>query len=261
MDVLMPQLGETVAEGKISKWFVSAGDTVKPGDNLFEIETDKVSMEVPAISAGMLAAIHVPAGETCAGRRGRGDHSGQRRNGVVPRHSSAHPRESGGPEPGKEELDSRLRGNERSLLHCRAKHRSRWSHSARSARPSATTARRGLRAARSSRRSRAASRARPASISRTSKAPARTAASWPADIERRAARSRPCPRAERHRQSSSRPMSQIGSRSRYAPRRMPRRAALELADIVVKAWATALATRHAAEQSNDIALAIGKAER
>ena len=63
MDVLMPQLGETVAEGKISKWFVSAGDAVKPGDNLFEIETDKVSMEVPAIAAGTLATINVQAGE------------------------------------------------------------------------------------------------------------------------------------------------------------------------------------------------------
>jgi pyruvate/2-oxoglutarate dehydrogenase complex dihydrolipoamide acyltransferase (E2) component len=63
MDVLMPQLGETVAEGKISKWFVKAGDSVKPGQNLFEIETDKVSMEVPAIAAGTLAAIHVAAGE------------------------------------------------------------------------------------------------------------------------------------------------------------------------------------------------------
>jgi pyruvate dehydrogenase E2 component (dihydrolipoamide acetyltransferase) len=63
MDVLMPQLGETVAEGKISKWFVSAGDAVKPGDNLFEIETDKVSMEVPAIAAGTLAEIRVGAGE------------------------------------------------------------------------------------------------------------------------------------------------------------------------------------------------------
>jgi pyruvate dehydrogenase E2 component (dihydrolipoamide acetyltransferase) len=63
MDVLIPQLGETVAEGKISKWFVKAGDSVKPGDNLFEIETDKVSMEVPAIAAGTLAAIHVQAGE------------------------------------------------------------------------------------------------------------------------------------------------------------------------------------------------------
>ena len=64
MDVLMPQLGETVAEGKISKWFVKAGDSVKPGDNLFEIETDKVSMEVPAIAAGVLSAINVAAGET-----------------------------------------------------------------------------------------------------------------------------------------------------------------------------------------------------
>ena len=63
MDVLMPQLGETVAEGKISKWFVKAGDAVKPGDNLFEIETDKVSMEVPAIAAGTLATINVQAGE------------------------------------------------------------------------------------------------------------------------------------------------------------------------------------------------------
>ncbi len=63
MDVLMPQLGETVAEGKISKWFVAAGDTVKPGDNLFEIETDKVSMEVPAIAAGTLSEIRVAAGE------------------------------------------------------------------------------------------------------------------------------------------------------------------------------------------------------
>jgi pyruvate dehydrogenase E2 component (dihydrolipoyllysine-residue acetyltransferase) len=64
MDVLMPQLGETVAEGKISKWFVSTGDTVKPGDNLFEIETDKVSMDVPAIAAGTLSVINVAAGET-----------------------------------------------------------------------------------------------------------------------------------------------------------------------------------------------------
>src|SRR5436305_8585439 len=63
MDVLMPQLGETVAEGKITKWFKSAGDEVKPGDNLFEIETDKVSMEVPSITAGVLAEIRVPAGE------------------------------------------------------------------------------------------------------------------------------------------------------------------------------------------------------
>ena len=60
----MPQLGETVAEGKITKWFVTPGTTVKPGDNLFEIETDKVSMEVPSITAGTLTEIRVPVGET-----------------------------------------------------------------------------------------------------------------------------------------------------------------------------------------------------
>ncbi|HWK96253.1 MAG TPA: biotin/lipoyl-containing protein [Pseudolabrys sp.] len=63
MDVLMPQLGETVAEGKIVKWFKQAGDAVKPGDNLFEIETDKTSMEVPAIAAGTLTDIHFGVGE------------------------------------------------------------------------------------------------------------------------------------------------------------------------------------------------------
>src|SRR5438552_3497475 len=62
MDVLMPQLGETVAEGKITKWFKAAGEAVKPGDNLFEIETDKVAMEVPSTTAGVLAEIRVPAG-------------------------------------------------------------------------------------------------------------------------------------------------------------------------------------------------------
>jgi len=63
VDVLMPQLGETVAEGKIVKWFKAAGDVVKPGDNLFEIETDKTSMEVPSITAGMLSEIRFQVGE------------------------------------------------------------------------------------------------------------------------------------------------------------------------------------------------------
>jgi pyruvate dehydrogenase E2 component (dihydrolipoamide acetyltransferase) len=58
----MPQLGETVAEGKITQWFKAAGDSVNPGDNLFEIETDKVSMEVPSIAAGTLTEIRTPAG-------------------------------------------------------------------------------------------------------------------------------------------------------------------------------------------------------
>jgi pyruvate dehydrogenase E2 component (dihydrolipoamide acetyltransferase) len=63
MDILMPQLGETVAEGKITTWFKAIGDPIKPGDSLFEIETDKVSMEVPSTTAGVLAEIRVPAGQ------------------------------------------------------------------------------------------------------------------------------------------------------------------------------------------------------
>jgi pyruvate dehydrogenase E2 component (dihydrolipoamide acetyltransferase) len=62
MEVLMPQLGETVAEGTIKKWFKTVGDKIAAGDNLFEIETDKVSMEVPAISAGVLSEIRVAEG-------------------------------------------------------------------------------------------------------------------------------------------------------------------------------------------------------
>jgi pyruvate dehydrogenase E2 component (dihydrolipoamide acetyltransferase) len=66
MEVLMPQLGETVTEGKVTKWFKSTGDAVMPGDNLFEIETDKTSMEVPATSAGTLAEIRVAVGDIAA---------------------------------------------------------------------------------------------------------------------------------------------------------------------------------------------------
>jgi pyruvate dehydrogenase E2 component (dihydrolipoamide acetyltransferase) len=63
MEVLMPQLGETVTEGKITVWFKAVGDAIAPGDNLFEIETDKVSMEVPATSGGILREIRVKQGE------------------------------------------------------------------------------------------------------------------------------------------------------------------------------------------------------
>jgi 2-oxoglutarate dehydrogenase E2 component (dihydrolipoamide succinyltransferase) len=65
MDVVMPQLGETVSEGKISTWFKKAGDTVEAGENIFEIETDKVSMEVQALASGVLTEIRVKDGETC----------------------------------------------------------------------------------------------------------------------------------------------------------------------------------------------------
>ena len=63
MDVLMPQLGETVAEGKITHWYKAPGDAVAPGDSLFEIETDKTSMEVPATAAGVLSESRSAVGD------------------------------------------------------------------------------------------------------------------------------------------------------------------------------------------------------
>jgi pyruvate/2-oxoglutarate dehydrogenase complex dihydrolipoamide acyltransferase (E2) component len=60
--VIMPQLGETVAEGKILNWFKAVGDEVKEGDNLFEVETDKVTLEVQSIVSGRLSEIRVGAG-------------------------------------------------------------------------------------------------------------------------------------------------------------------------------------------------------
>lgn len=62
MEVVMPQLGETVAEGKILTWFKKIGDAVKEGDNIFEVETDKVTVEVQAIASGKLTEIRVDAG-------------------------------------------------------------------------------------------------------------------------------------------------------------------------------------------------------
>jgi pyruvate/2-oxoglutarate dehydrogenase complex dihydrolipoamide acyltransferase (E2) component len=62
--IIMPQLGETVAEGKILTWFKALGDDVKIGDRLFEVETDKVTVEVEATVAGKLTAINTGNGAT-----------------------------------------------------------------------------------------------------------------------------------------------------------------------------------------------------
>jgi pyruvate dehydrogenase E2 component (dihydrolipoamide acetyltransferase) len=64
MDVLMPQLGETVSDGKIVKWFKSVGEAVAAGENLCEVETDKVTIEVPALEGGFVSAINAEAGDT-----------------------------------------------------------------------------------------------------------------------------------------------------------------------------------------------------
>jgi 2-oxoglutarate dehydrogenase E2 component (dihydrolipoamide succinyltransferase) len=64
MDVIMPQLGETVGEGTISAWHKQAGDAVEKGDVLLDVETDKVATEIEAPASGILASIDVPEGET-----------------------------------------------------------------------------------------------------------------------------------------------------------------------------------------------------
>ncbi|HEY3831329.1 MAG TPA: dihydrolipoamide acetyltransferase family protein [Acidimicrobiia bacterium] len=60
----MPQLGETVTEGTITKWFKQVGDNVAVDEPLFEVSTDKVDSEVPAMSAGVISEILVGEGET-----------------------------------------------------------------------------------------------------------------------------------------------------------------------------------------------------
>lgn len=64
MDVIMPQLGETVTEGVVTRWYKKVGDAVKADETLFDIETDKVSTEIPAPSSGVLSEILIGEGVT-----------------------------------------------------------------------------------------------------------------------------------------------------------------------------------------------------
>lgn len=64
MNIIMPQLGETVTEGTITKWYKRAGDSVKADETLFDIETDKVSTEIPSPVAGVIDAILIGEGVT-----------------------------------------------------------------------------------------------------------------------------------------------------------------------------------------------------
>jgi pyruvate dehydrogenase E2 component (dihydrolipoamide acetyltransferase) len=63
-DIQMPQLGETVTEGTITKWFKQVGEQVAEDEPLFEVSTDKVDSEVPSPVTGVLSEILVPEGET-----------------------------------------------------------------------------------------------------------------------------------------------------------------------------------------------------
>jgi 2-oxoglutarate dehydrogenase E2 component (dihydrolipoamide succinyltransferase) len=66
IDVIMPQMGESIAEGTLSRWMKKVGDAVKRDEPIFEISTDKVDAEIPAPAAGVLAEILVQEGQTVA---------------------------------------------------------------------------------------------------------------------------------------------------------------------------------------------------
>ena len=63
-DVIMPQMGESIFEGTITKWLKKPGDKVQRDEPLFEISTDKVDAEIPAPASGVLQEIKVAEGNT-----------------------------------------------------------------------------------------------------------------------------------------------------------------------------------------------------
>src|SRR5262245_59073380 len=65
-DVVMPQMGESIAEGTIVRWIKKVGDTVDRDEPLFEISTDKVDAEIPSPAAGVVSEIRAKEGETVA---------------------------------------------------------------------------------------------------------------------------------------------------------------------------------------------------
>ena len=65
-EVIMPQMGESIAEGTITKWLKKVGETVKRDEPIFEISTDKVDAEIPSPVAGTLLEIKVNEGQTVA---------------------------------------------------------------------------------------------------------------------------------------------------------------------------------------------------
>ena len=65
-DVIMPQMGESIAEGTVTKWLKKIGDSVKRDEPLFEISTDKVDAEIPSPTAGVLSEILIQPGTTVA---------------------------------------------------------------------------------------------------------------------------------------------------------------------------------------------------
>ena len=93
-DVIMPQMGESIAEGTITKWMKNVGDKVQRDEPLFEISTDKVDAEIPSPAAGVLKEIRVQPGATVPintvvgviGAEGEAAAAAPRRPAAAPRH-------------------------------------------------------------------------------------------------------------------------------------------------------------------------------
>src|SRR5258708_14970494 len=98
IDVVMPQMGESIVEGTLTKWLKKAGDHIERDEPLFEISTDKVDTEIPAPVAGTLAEVLVEEGKTVAISTvvGRINESGA----AAP---AAEPAKAAAPEPAKTE--------------------------------------------------------------------------------------------------------------------------------------------------------------
>ena len=93
IEIRVPTLGESVTEATVGKWFKKAGDAVKADEPLVELETDKVTLEVPAPASGIMGDDHRCAGHHSCGwialglskRRSRAGDSGKDRKGCSPR--------------------------------------------------------------------------------------------------------------------------------------------------------------------------------
>ncbi|MGC9159361.1 MAG: biotin/lipoyl-containing protein [Terracidiphilus sp.] len=64
INVIMPQMGESIFEGTLTKWLKQPGERVEKDEPLFEISTDKVDAEIPSPAAGLLTEIRLPVGAT-----------------------------------------------------------------------------------------------------------------------------------------------------------------------------------------------------
>ncbi|HET7721764.1 MAG TPA: dihydrolipoamide acetyltransferase family protein, partial [Acidimicrobiales bacterium] len=106
-DITMPQLGETVTEGTITKWFKKVGDQVAEDEPLFEVSTDKVDSEVPAAMGGYLKEILVEEGETVdvGARLAVIDDAPPSSNGKAAPEKAEEPQTAGEPEPEPEAED------------------------------------------------------------------------------------------------------------------------------------------------------------